>query len=1038
MHEPAKFFLSAVVLMACGLVATVGDVVTNLPGLRCPETGEEKFYRDVRIEALVCSISPSSKELVLANDSGGEVVRVDAAARVRPGDNILLTAAHCRVRQESWGVSLSPSPLIDNDGLHGPVEKSASIFLESGRVPLRVEWFNASQGSALELSWRVPGGKREKIPAANLMRRDGNGVWSNGLLWQCYEGSWAALPEFANLSAAANGTAPDFTLDVATRHDFVGLVFDGFLEVSRGGEYEFFLKSDDGAQLFLGNAALKISVLSRGEPPAPLSVKPGAAGAQFRWAEARGTVQQILERDDAKEVILSTDDGPLRVRSPGGASPPALAPETPVVVRGVARDAFRTDGAQGFGILEVASAADLRVQSLAGEGSDVLTTAADVERLSRAEAEGGRRVKIRGVVTCDALWLHYGSVLHDRTRGIYCSWPMTNAETGELQRRPRFGEYWEITGVTESGSFAPDVRASRMSCLGEGQLPAPVLPTWDQLLNGSLDAQCVELQGIITGADTNGVVLLTHGGKIRVNLTPPSGLQLQSKKNALVRLRGCLLAIWDASSHQVKLGEIWLGNATAAFDPLQPADPFDAPRKSVEDLLRFDVSASSLQRVKIAGQITERRGEEIFMLDGQRGLRFVPRDSANVQSGEFVEVSGFPELDGPSPVLHEAVVRHTGFGPLPEPVPLKPDELFRPQNDGQYVRLEAIYNGARAAAGKPLLDWQAGGNFFSARLRVRPAALPKIEPGSRVEVTGLFAALSAPHRSPGQHLGSFEILLSSPASVRVLATPPWWTLQRLLALTGALFAVLILAALWITQLRHRVEERTEQLRHEISERERAEQLRIVQEERTRIAQDLHDDLGSSLTEISVLASAGQRGPEATATSHGVFEAISEKSRRLVSSLDAIVWAIDPKENTLQSLADYLAGYVENYLSTNGITCRFKMPEELPAAVVEGRVRHELFLVVKEALHNIVRHARATEVEFHLDVTATGIAITICDHGCGFDAAAKSSGHGLKNFSNRMARLGGECTVSSQTGGGTTVKIKLPLPAANEPKPGASH
>jgi len=1037
MQDPTKKFLSAVVLIASGLVAAGEDAVTNLAGLRFPLTGPEKIYRDVRIEALVCSISPSSRELVLADDLGAEVVRVASATGIAPGEKILLAAAHCRVRQESWGVSLSPSPLIDNDGLHGPVEKSATIFLESGRVPLRVEWFNASRGSALELSWRVPGGKREKIPAANLMRRDGTGVWSNGLVWQCYEGLWEALPEFANVSLAASGTAPDFTLDVATRHDFVGLVFDGFLEVPRGGEYEIFLKSDDGAQLFLGDAALKISVLSQGEPPAPLSLKPGAVGAQFRWAEACGTVQEILERDDAKEIILSAADGPLRVRIPGVASPPALAPETPVVVRGVARDTFRSDGALGFGILEVASAADLRVQSLAGEGSDVLTTAADVEGLSRVEAERGHRVKIRGVVTCDAPWLHYGSVIHDHTRGIYCSWPMTNAETGELQRRPRFGEYWEIAGVTEPGSFAPDVRVTRMTRLGEGQLPAPVSPAWDQLLNGSLDTQSVELQGIITDADTNGVVLLTHGGKIRVNLTPPSGLQLQSKKNALVRLRGCLLAIWDANSHQVKLGEIWLGNATIAFDPLQPADPFDVPRKSVEDLLRFDVSASSLQRVKIAGQITERRGEEIFMLDGQRGLRFVPRDPAKVQPGEVVEVSGFPELDGPSPVLHEAVVRHTGFGPLPEPVRLKPDELFRPQNDGQFVRLEAMYNGARATAGETLLDLQAGGNFFSARLRVRSAELPKIEPGSRVEVTGLFAALSAPHRLPGRHLGSFEILVSSADHVRILARPPWWTLPRLLALTGALFAVLILAALWITQLRRRVEERTEQLRHEISERERAEQLRIVQEERTRIAQDLHDDLGSSLTEISVLASAARRETQA-APAHGVFDAISEKSRRLVIALDAIVWAIDPKENTLQSLADYLAGYVENYLSTNGITCRFKLPEELPSAVVEGKVRHELFLVVKEALHNIVRHAHATEVEFHLDVTATGIQITICDHGCGFDTAAKSSGHGLKNFSIRMARLGGACAVSSQTGGGTTVKIKLPLPAANELKPGASH
>jgi signal transduction histidine kinase len=1026
------------VMAVCGrliAVASEADVVTDLAGLRLVDNGVGKDFRDVRIEAMVCSVSASGREMVLSDKSGAEVLRVDAAAQVKPGDHILLAGAQCRVRRERWGVSLQAKPFLDNDGLHGPVEKSGKIFLESGVVPLRLGWFNASLGCALNLEWRPPGGAREKLPAAMLLRRNNHGVLTNGVNWRCYEGSWGALPDFDGLPAAASGSAPDIGLDVETRTNFVGLVFDGFLDVSRGGEYEFFLRSDDGGQLFIGETPLKISVVSSDAPPPPMALKPSTAGAESRWAESSGTVQQMIQHDDGLEIFLNSADGPLRVRLAGRASPPVLAPEARVLVRGVAREAFRPDGVKGFGILNVAAPDDIRVDPVKpADGTNELTTAAQVARLSRAEAARAYPVKIRGVITCDAPEIYYGSVIHDQTRGIYCYWSETNSTTGLTWRHPHFGEFWEIEGVCQEGRFAPDVQVRKMTFRGEGELPAPVSPAWDQLLNGSLDTQFAELQGIITDADTNGVVLLTHGGKIRINLTPPLGVQLQAKKNALVRLRGCLLAVWDAESHQVKLGEIRLGNATAAFDPLQPADPFDAPQKSAGELLRFDVSAGSLQRVKMSGQIMEKRGEEIFMLSGQRGVRFVPRERSNVQPGELVEVAGFPELDGPSPVLHEAAVRHLGFGSLPDPVWLKPDELFRPQNDAQYVRLEATYNGARAAAGETLLDLQAGGNFFSARLRARLVALPKIEPGSRVEVTGLFAALSAPHRLPGRHFGSFEILLSSPASVRVIATPPWWTLPRLLAVTGALFAILILAALWITQLRRRVEERTEQLRHEISERERAEQLRVVQEERTRIAQDLHDDLGSSLTEIGVLASAGRRGPEAAALSHDVFEAISEKSRRLVIALDAIVWAIDPKENTLQSLADYLAGYVEDYLSTNGITCRFKMSAELPPAVMEGKVRHELFLVVKEALHNIVRHAHATEVEFHLTVAEAGIEITMRDNGCGFDTAAKSSGHGLKNFSNRMSRLGGKCEVSSHIGDGTTVIINLPLPATKELQP----
>ena len=1040
MQPNAKRFVATVVLMVGALLAAGEDVVTNIAGLRFPPAGPEKIYRELRLEAEVCSVNASGGILVLADASGAEVVRVDAGARVKPGDRILLAGAHCRVRPESWGVSLAAAPLIDNDGLHGPQARSGKMYLESGRVPLSLKWFNASMGSALTLEWRPPGGAREKIPAENLLRPLPAGGWTNGLTWRGYEGSWSALPDFADLPVVAAGVAPDITLDVATRKDFVGLVFTGFLDVPRGGEYEFYLTSDDGAQLEVGGAGPKISVLASHAPAPPVTLKAGAVGVESSWAEVAGTVQQVMEHADGLELFLHTADGPVRVRLAGRAAAPALSSGAFLVVRGIAKNAFRPDGSCGFGLLVAASTDDVRVVASApAAGTNALVTAAEVSRLSRAEAERGHPVRLRGVVTCDAPEIYYGSVIQDHTRGIYCFWPETNSMTGRMGRRPHFGEFWEIEGISDQGLFAPDIRVTNMTFLGEGELPVPVSPAWDQLLNGSLDTQLVEMQGVVTELDTNSVEFLTHGGNVRIKLPREVLDQLRPKKNMLVRLRGCLLAVWDESTHEVKLGEIRLGNVSVMTDQLEPTEPFEAPLKSVDDLLRFDVAAGSFQRVKMSGQITAKRGEEFFMLNGRHGMRFLPREPVAGRPGDMVEVVGLPELDGPSPVLREAVVRRTGSAPPPEPVRLNAADIASSQNDALRVRFDAILNDVRAGAGETLLDLQAGGNFFSARLDLPAAAFPVIEPGSRVELTGVYVSLTAPHRLPGRHLGLFEVLVASADDIRILARPPWWTLRRLLAVTGALFAVLILAALWITQLRRRVEERTEQLRHEISERERAEQQRIVQEERTRIAQDLHDDLGSSLTEISVLASAGSRSPAAAGKSLDLFAAIGEKSRRLVASLDAIVWAIDPKENTLQSLADYLAGYVENYLSTNDINCRFKMPDELPAVVVEGRQRHELYLVMKEALHNIVRHARATEVEFLLDARETALEITIRDNGCGFDPAARKNGHGLNNFHRRMTRLGGECVVTTRPGAGATVALRLPLaPSGHNAGPGAGE
>lgn len=1027
MERRQTFFLTiagALLFWCCAAGAGESVSITNIAKLRTVMPGEKKSY-DVRLEALVCSVSKSGRELVLADDSGAEVVRVDSAPAIRPGQKISLASAGCEVRAQSWGVSLGRPPLVDNDGLHGPLEKSAKMFLEAGRVPVRLEWFNASRGRTLALSWQPPGGAKAKIHGSVLFCPNATGGWTNGLSWRCYEGSWPALPDFASLLPAAAGVTSNITLDVTARQDFVGLVFEGFLDVAVAGEYGFFLKSDDGARFFIGDRSPKISVLAETTPPVPMKIKPGAMRSEFRWAEASGTVQQINETADGPEIFLDSVAGPLRVRLPGGAPVPAFVPEERVTVRGVARDSFRPDGSKGFGVLAAASADDVRVELPVAGSSGTLTTAAQVERLSSTEAARRLPVKIRGVITCDAPELYFGNVLQDQSRGIYFFYATNLLAAGETPRRPRFGEFWEVEGVTQPGRFAPDIEVVHMKYLGEGQLPPTMSPAWDQLLNGSLDTQFVEMHGIITVADTNGVMFLTHGGTLRIDLPPPLVDRLRKKKNSLVRLRGCLLAVWDSETRQVKLREIRLANVTMTSDVTEPADPFSAPLKNVDDLLRFDVAAGSFQRVKISGQVLAKRGEEIFMLNGARGLRFVPREPEKLNPGEMVEVAGFLELDGPSPVLREAVVRRNGSAPLPLAVRLTLEQVALPQNDAQRVRFEAVFNGARAAGNDSLLDLQAAGNYFSARLRVPTASLPDFEPGSRVELTGVFVSLST-GRGGGHHLGAFEILVLSPADVRVIARPPWWTLRRALVATGALGAVLILAALWITQLRRRVEERTEQLRHEISGRERAEQQRMVAEEKSRIARDLHDDLGASLTEIGLQADVARRAPLDAAQATEQFGVIADKTRTMVSALDVIVWAVDPEENTLQATAEYLGGYAEDFLSASGVDRRFKIPVELPAITVDGHTRHGIFLAVKEALNNIVRHARATVAEFAVSFDGKILRIEITDNGVGFDTAKTSEGYGVESLHKRLENLGGSCQIESRPGSGTKIEMILPI------------
>lgn len=233
-------------------------------------------------------------------------------------------------------------------------------------------------------------------------------------------------------------------------------------------------------------------------------------------------------------------------------------------------------------------------------------------------------------------------------------------------------------------------------------------------------------------------------------------------------------------------------------------------------------------------------------------------------------------------------------------------------------------------------------------------------------------------------------------------------------------------------MRRLVEQRTVQLQREIHERECIENQHALEAERSRIARDLHDDLGSSLTEISVLASTGQHASSGDADHPTLFRAIANKVYGLISALDVIVWAVDPEDNSLQSLADYLGGYVGEYLSASGITCRFKIPVVFPPIMLDGRIRHDLLLAVKETLNNIVRHANATEVEFGIAAAAGVLEIVVADNGSGFDAATVKYGNGLENLSARLAKCGGSCLVESHIGAGTTVKIRLPIPTNEVP------
>jgi signal transduction histidine kinase/ligand-binding sensor domain-containing protein len=213
--------------------------------------------------------------------------------------------------------------------------------------------------------------------------------------------------------------------------------------------------------------------------------------------------------------------------------------------------------------------------------------------------------------------------------------------------------------------------------------------------------------------------------------------------------------------------------------------------------------------------------------------------------------------------------------------------------------------------------------------------------------------------------------------------------------------------------------------------EHLERQQAVERERTRIAKDIHDDLGAGLTQIALLSELARGDPAAESDAH--LGQISDAARELTRAMDEIVWAIDPQNDTLDALVTYVCKFAQEYLQVAGIRCRLDLPEQISPHPLRAEVRHHLFLAVKESLNNIVKHARATEVHVRLRLEDRDFTFFIEDNGQGFEPATPPraavgpricSGHGLGNLDKRLTAIGGHCSIHSQPGQGTRVELAV--------------
>ena len=245
------------------------------------------------------------------------------------------------------------------------------------------------------------------------------------------------------------------------------------------------------------------------------------------------------------------------------------------------------------------------------------------------------------------------------------------------------------------------------------------------------------------------------------------------------------------------------------------------------------------------------------------------------------------------------------------------------------------------------------------------------------------------------------------------------SLSALLLVTGIVWAVL--------HARHR--RRLDQI----------ERARAIERDRTRIAHDLHDKIGSGLTELTFLSHSALRVATEPETVSTRIREIQGATTEMTEAIDEIVWAVNPRHDSLESLLSYLGRSVQEFAQRAGLQCHIDIPIDGAHVSLSAEVRHELYLALREALHNVIKHAGATEVRFTQQRVGSELVLLLEDNGRGPpDGTTRGvfaqNGLGLESMQQRMARLGGRVTWANRPGGGTVVAFRIRVAAASAASP----
>ena len=436
-----------------------------------------------------------------------------------------------------------------------------------------------------------------------------------------------------------------------------------------------------------------------------------------------------------------------------------------------------------------------------------------IHQLTREEAQRGYPVEAKAVVT---YFDPYGPdfFVQDQSGAVWVDW------TAGMPT-PVAGDLIELQGVTTQRDFSPDLIKPRWRVIGKAPMPKPETVTFAGLASTSMDARWVQVEGVVrwavhqhrTPAENHlRLVVALKGGEISVLIPWENSMEPYHWIDATVRIQGV-----SGADFNFKNQLVGVRINTPSLDYLKvlkapSGDLSSVPIDSIGALQTFSRRTRGDHRIKTSGIVTANvRGQGIYIQDASGGVLIADTDADSVRPGDRLEVVGFSGFSNWHARLVYPVIRKLGTGTAPAAKPITIDQALTGVHDAELVKIRGRLIDISALPSQQVLLVNVGGKDFTASMASSRTRWPDLRPGSVIELTGVCVT----DADQAGNASSFHLIARSAKDVRVLASPSWWTLGRLLGLLALLGMSALAALAWVAILRRRVAAQTEIIRKSI-------------------------------------------------------------------------------------------------------------------------------------------------------------------------------------------------------------------------------